>query len=223
MSEVQLLSPVAHCLPRVAPPEDDECEAVGSPRAEWSGEGAAAGAEKPLNPSRVLPDQPSTSSLLLSPPHAPPCFSRQPGPSLALEGKQLAGPLSPSVGKRAASARPLTQLEAEQPPSSGVAREMPAPTWCAAAQSGSVACSARRKGVRFGDVQVLHHEVGLDDSKLPSDGLAPVGFVGMKRSSSLERIERDNERLRQAQACIPPMVESIRDHIMDLHAAKANG
>lgn len=23
--------------------------------------------------------------------------------------------------------------------------------------------------------QVLHHEVGLDDSKLPSDGLAPVG------------------------------------------------
>lgn len=31
-------------------------------------------------------------------------------------------------------------------------------------------------------------------------------FVGMKRSSSLERIERDNERLRQAQACIPPMI-----------------
>ena len=116
------------------------------------------------------------------------------------------------------------------------------------ADMGAIAASQtrRRKTVRFGDVQVLYHEALLDDSKLPSDGLAPVGLgvlkgrelrrldsyegerqesrrgvsiippedrrevVGVKRRASLERIERDNAKLRMAH------VQSIRDHISEL-------
>ena len=44
----------------------------------------------------------------------------------------------------------------------------------------------RRKGVRFGDVQVLHHDVRLDGSKMPSDGLAPVG-VSRRQLGSVRR------------------------------------
>lgn len=107
--------------------------------------------------------------------------------------------------------------------------------------------------VRFGEVQVLHHQVLLDDSKLPSDGLAPLGLgqlqrrenerletyesrragarqgvghipaderraslAGLKRESSLERIERENAELKRAHA------QSLREHIAQLTAPSAS-
>lgn len=112
--------------------------------------------------------------------------------------------------------------------------------------------SPRVSRVSFGAVQVLHHAVSLDESKLPSDGLAPMGLgalqrrelrrlesyeadramsrrgvgvvpperrrevVGMKRGD-LQRVEEDNARLKRAHA------ESLRDHILELRAARDVG
>eukprot|EP00327_Prymnesium_parvum_P039108 CAMPEP_0195620024 /NCGR_PEP_ID=MMETSP0815-20121206/14926_1 /TAXON_ID=97485 /ORGANISM="Prymnesium parvum, Strain Texoma1" /LENGTH=285 /DNA_ID=CAMNT_0040760661 /DNA_START=404 /DNA_END=1262 /DNA_ORIENTATION=+ len=42
--------------------------------------------------------------------------------------------------------------------------------------------NSKRKSVLFGYVQVLHHESCLDGSKLPSDGIAPVGVGAYPRS-----------------------------------------
>lgn len=51
------------------------------------------------------------------------------------------------------------------------------PTETGAASSSSASSSSPRLcGVRFGNVDVLYHHVRLDDSKLPSDGLAPIGL-----------------------------------------------
>jgi hypothetical protein len=51
------------------------------------------------------------------------------------------------------------------------------PTEAGAASSSSASSSSPRQcGVRFGNVDVLYHDVRLDDSKLPSDGLAPIGL-----------------------------------------------
>ena len=46
---------------------------------------------------------------------------------------------------------------------------------------------ARQCGVQFGDVQVLHHAIGLDDSKLPSDGLAPIGLGRLQCREEVRR------------------------------------
>ena len=43
-------------------------------------------------------------------------------------------------------------------------------------------------GVRFSDVTLLHHEVELDGSKLPSDGLAPIG-LGELQHTELRRLD----------------------------------
>ncbi|EOD40998.1 hypothetical protein EMIHUDRAFT_108187 [Emiliania huxleyi CCMP1516] len=63
-------------------------------------------------------------------------------------------------------------------------------------------------GVRFGSVDVLYHSVHLDDSKLPSDGLAPLGLGELQRR---EHLQVDSfERQRCGQRCdggamvIPP-------------------
>ena len=70
----------------------------------------------------------------------------------------------------------------------------------------SPGAAARRCGVHFGGVQVFHHRLSLDDSKLPSDGLAPVGLGPLQRSEvrRLNSYEADRERCRQGVGLIPP-------------------
>ena len=48
--------------------------------------------------------------------------------------------------------------------------------------------SKQAPGVRFSDVTLLHYEVELDGSKLPSDGLAPIG-LGELQHTELRRLE----------------------------------
>jgi hypothetical protein len=52
----------------------------------------------------------------------------------------------------------------------------------------------RRRGVSFSNVTVLHHEISLDDSKLPSDGLAPIGLGALKRKEVVPVHLYDQER-----------------------------
>ena len=52
----------------------------------------------------------------------------------------------------------------------------------------------RRRGVSFSNVTVLHHEISLDDSKLPSDGLAPIGLGALRRKEVVPVHLYDQER-----------------------------
>ena len=52
----------------------------------------------------------------------------------------------------------------------------------------------RRRGVSFSHVTVLHHEISLDDSKLPSDGLAPIGLGALRRKEVVPVHLYDQER-----------------------------
>ena len=52
----------------------------------------------------------------------------------------------------------------------------------------------RRRGVCFSNVTVLHHEISLDDSKLPSDGLAPIGLGALRRKEVVPVHLYDQER-----------------------------
>ena len=52
----------------------------------------------------------------------------------------------------------------------------------------------RRRGVSFSNVTVLHHELSLDDSKLPSDGLAPIGLGALRRKEVVPVHLYDQER-----------------------------
>ena len=56
-------------------------------------------------------------------------------------------------------------------------------------------CTQRRWGVRFTNVTVLHHDLELDDSKLPSDGLAPIGLGALRRKEVVPVHLYDQERL----------------------------
>jgi len=72
--------------------------------------------------------------------------------------------------------------------------------------SGSFS-SPRQCGVRFGNVDVLRFETQIDDSKLPSDGLAPLGLGELLGREHLE-LERYEARRRGSQrrgvGIIPP-------------------
>ena len=52
----------------------------------------------------------------------------------------------------------------------------------------------RRRGVSFSNVTVLHHDISLDDSKLPSDGLAPIGLGALRRKEVVPVYLYDQER-----------------------------
>merc|ERR1712087_730689 len=79
---------------------------------------------------------------------------------------------------------------------------------CIASASASSNSAPRRKrgSVRFSDVQVLVHEVQLDESKLPSDGAAPLGLGTLQ---SREDLPIDQYELQKGSPCrdaavIPP-------------------
>jgi len=68
--------------------------------------------------------------------------------------------------------------------------------------------NSKRKSVLFGYVQVLHHESCLDGSKLPSDGIAPVGLgrLQSKVVQCLDCFEKSRGSLRKGVEIIPPEV-----------------
>jgi len=75
---------------------------------------------------------------------------------------------------------------------------------CSASSSSPRLCA-----VRFGDVDVLYHDVRLDDSKLPSDGLAPIGLGKLQEREQweIDRYERQREEgadRRRGVGIIPP-------------------
>lgn len=61
-------------------------------------------------------------------------------------------------------------------------------------QSAALEPAQRRRGVSFTNVTVLHHEISLDDSKLPSDGLAPIGLGALRRKEVVPVYLYDQER-----------------------------
>lgn len=70
----------------------------------------------------------------------------------------------------------------------------------------SVVCKPRRLQVTFGEVKVLHHTLVCDDSKLPSDGLAPVGLgdLELEEHAQIDEFEGQREPLRRGVGIIPP-------------------
>lgn len=66
--------------------------------------------------------------------------------------------------------------------------------------------SPRQCQVRFGSVEMLHHSISLDDSKLPSDGLAPVGLGELqgREMRRLDSYEEERATARRGVGIIPP-------------------
>ncbi|EOD31290.1 hypothetical protein EMIHUDRAFT_112905 [Emiliania huxleyi CCMP1516] len=97
---------------------------------------------------------------------------------------------------------------ASSDPPSPVAAAAEAGSSSGTGAAGGCSPMPRVCGVRFGSVDVLYHSVHLDDSKLPSDGLAPLGLGELQRR---EHLQVDSfERQRCGQRCdggamvIPP-------------------
>jgi len=104
--------------------------------------------------------------------------------------------------------------------------------------------------VRFAGVTLLHHDMELDGSKLPSDGLAPIGLGALQRKElrRLDSYEDERANTRTGVGHIPPEkrrqvigvtraasqdrmeadnsalkrehAESIREHIRDIRAQR---
>ena len=75
-----------------------------------------------------------------------------------------------------------------------------------AVRSGGTHTVPSTQRVRFGVVQVLYHTIGLDGSKLPSDGLAPIG-LGMlvhAEAHALDVFEAERETTRRGFVPIIP-------------------
>ena len=106
--------------------------------------------------------------------------------------------------------RCCTREAAPADPPSPVAAAAEAGSSSGTGANGGCSPMPRVCGVRFGSVDVLYHSVHLDDSKLPSDGLAPLGLGELQRR---EHLQVDSfERQRCVLLAVPPAPRAISDN-----------